>query len=415
MRIVIIGGGASGLMAAVTAAENGAAVTVLECGNKPAKKLYATGNGKCNLTNTDMSAGYYRSADTNLVKKTIERFGYKDTLNFFSGLGLLFKDRNGYIYPSTGQAATVAQLLVRRCQELGVRIKCSTKVLSVQKHKNRFIIKCSSEEKETKKEQEETADIAILAAGSPAGGFGCKVTGAMLASSFGHKIIPLVPALTALKCENTQFFKAASGVRVEAETALCRSKNRQIIAKDTGELQITDYGISGIPVFQISRYAGYAFLQKEEIAAIIDFLPEYDFFTLLEAVKKSRKMYGNRTILETLSLIFHEKLVRGVLLSSGIKENQKLSKLDDSEIKKLLYHFKQFSVKITGTNDIKNSQVCAGGVSTLELTEDFMSKKAENLYIIGETVDVDGICGGYNLQFAWASGHIAGRAASLKK
>lgn len=440
MKVIIIGGGASGLTAAAIAAQAGAEVTVLEGRDKPAGKLYATGNGRCNLTNINMSDKYYRSADTDLIEKTIKRFGYQDTLDFFHGLGLLFKDRDGYIYPSTGQAATVAKLLVRRCEELGVRIKCAAMVVSIKKGKKGFAVKYMQQDSTKQdnikqdctkpnaakrdftkqkiygeKEIEEMADRVILAAGTPAGGFGCRVTGTELAKAMGHTIIPLVPALTGLRCENRKFFQAAAGVRIEAKITLYQEEDKQATAEDTGELQLTDYGISGIPVFQISRFAGYALLQKKNVSARIDFLPEYDFETLLAELKKSRKLYGNRSIFETLSLIFHAKLVKGVLISTKIKESKKITELTDRELKELLCYFKRFSVKVTGVNEMKQAQVCAGGVSTAELTENFMSKKVENLYITGETVDVDGICGGYNLQFAWASGYIAGQAASYKE
>lgn len=430
MKIIIIGGGASGLISAAVAAENGAEVIVLEGRDKPAKKLYATGNGRCNLTNTNMSDKYYRSADTNLIKKTLKKFGYQETLAFFHSLGLMFKDRNGYIYPSTGQAATVAELLVKRCEELGVIIKCESMAVSIKKTKNsRFIVKYiqgkdvqknavqqnTNQKTEHRGELEETTDKVILAAGSPAGGFGCRVTGTELAKTAGHTIIPLVPALTGLKCENKTFFQAAAGVRIDAKVALYLDKNTQAAVEDMGELQITDYGISGIPVFQISRFAGYALLQNQKAVVQIDFLPEYDFSTLLDELENSRKVYGNRSILEVLSLIFHAKLVKGALLSAKIKESRKIADFSNKELKRLVLYFKQFLVRVSGVNELKQAQVCAGGVSTTELTDDFMSKKTKNLYITGETIDVDGICGGYNLQFAWASGYIAGKAASCKK
>lgn len=417
MKIVIIGGGASGLTAAISAAERGASVTVLECGSKPARKIYATGNGRCNLTNTDMDMRYYRSADMELPAKTIQRFGYKDTMHFFGELGMMFKNRNGYIYPSTGQAATVAEILVSRCLEAGVEIRCSTRAMSVRKDRNRFKISCETDIRKENREAhtertEETADRLILAAGSTAGGFGCGVTGAELAASLGHKIIPLVPALTALRCQNRTFFRMASGVRIDARVSLVRDRDGEVLSEETGELQLTDYGISGIPVFQVSRYAGYELKRGEKISALMEFLPEYHFQALWDVLGKTRAYHKNRSVLEAFSCIFHTKLVKGMLLSMGVSENRKMAELKDGELKKILGYFKQFRAEVTGTNDMKNAQVCAGGVSTRELTEDFMSKKVKNLYIIGETVDVDGVCGGYNLQFAWASGRIAGLAAS---
>lgn len=419
MKIVIVGGGASGLTAAISAAEQGAQVTVLECADRPARKICATGNGKCNLTNKNMDVSHYRSADPALVKNTLARFGCRETLEFFENQGMLFKDRNGYVYPSTGQASSVAELLLGRCRELGVVLKCNTKVLSVRKKKEKFTLFCETEIKQNKKvlecrQTKEEADRVILAAGSTAGGFGCDSTGTELAASLGHKIIPEVPALTSLKCANPPFFREVSGVRVDGHVALFE-EGGDMLGEDTGELQLTGYGISGIPVFQVSRYAAYALREGKEVTAVLDFLPEYSFTELWEKVQESRTRYKDRKIAEVFSYLYNGKLVRGILTVMGIKENQKISEVAPEHLKKVIRQFKQFKIKVTAVSELQNSQVCAGGVSTGELTGDFMSRKVENLYIIGEMTDVDGICGGYNLQYAWASGRIAGLAAGRQE
>lgn len=419
MKIVIVGAGASGLVAAICAAEHGADVTILECANKPAKKIYATGNGKCNMTNYKMDISCFHSFDLTLVSETLKRFTTEQTLAFFEQMGLMLKEKNGYVYPSTGQASTVAELLVKRCQELGVVIKCDTTVLAVEKKKKQFSLLCETVCKKEKKIVErkkgkEQADVLILAMGSRAGGFGCEITGTSIAARFGHRIIPEVPALTALKCKKPGFFKLTAGVRIDGKVTVSE-RGKKILSEDSGELQLTSYGISGIPVFQVSRFASYALKDKKKVEASIDFLPEFSFSCLLEKLQNFQTMYKNRTIEETLALIFHVKLVKGILNQTGIRETTKMRELSLLDLKKLLQQFKNFRVEVTGVNDLQNAQVCAGGVDTEEITTDFMSKKIPNLYIVGEMLDVDGICGGYNLQFAWASGKIAGESAAKIK
>lgn len=411
MKIIVIGAGASGLTAAIAAAEQGAKILMLECASKPGKKIYATGNGKCNLTNRNLSAANYRSADLALIGHTLERFGSRQTMEFFENLGMFFKDKNGYVYPSTGQASTVAEVLVKRCRELGVEISCDSKVTSVRKTKSRFSVFYEKEEKQL----EEQADIVILAAGSRAGGFGCEVTGTKLAKFCGHRIIPEVPALTALHGNATKFFKLVSGVRVDGTIFLREEGKKGILSQDTGELQLTSYGISGIPAFQVSRYASYGLKRGAKLNAVLDFLPEYTYHMLWDKIETERTCHGNRTLEDIFAAIYHRKLVCGILKTAGVDGSRKIKSTSPEERKRVLQFCKQMVIPLTGTNDLSASQVCAGGVDTGEVTLEFQSKKIENLYIIGETLDVDGICGGYNLQFAWASGWIAGQDAGRKE
>ncbi|MDY5577138.1 MAG: aminoacetone oxidase family FAD-binding enzyme [Lachnospiraceae bacterium] len=415
MKIVIIGAGASGLTAAIAAAGQGAEVIILECANKPGKKIYATGNGKCNLTNSHMHEKYYRSNEESLflVKEALKRFSYEDTRNFFEGLGMLLKEKNGYWYPETGQASSVAELLVRRCEELGVKIICNTCVKNVKPEKAGFRI--FAENNLNQEKQVFCSDKLILAAGSRAGGFGCEVTGTKIAKDLGHHVISEVPALTGLICKEKKFFQIVAGVRTDGKVMLREEKKECMIAWDEGELQLTDYGISGIPVFQVSRYAAYKLEEGKKIKAVLEFLPLYTQKQLLDQLKINRKKYGNRTVLDILSCMVNSKLARGLLMLAGIKESQKIMSLKDEELQKIAKQLKNTEITVTGSKELKNAQVCAGGVDTREIDENFQSKLVKNLYIIGEMLDVDGICGGYNLQFAWSGGWIAGKASGERK
>ena len=416
MKIIVIGGGASGLTAAICAAGQGAKETVLEAADRPAKKIYATGNGKCNLTNQKMDELCYRGMDPEFAKRTLEKFGFEETLEFFGNMGMMFKNRNGYFYPSSGQASSVAELLIHRCEEAGVSIRVNCMVKEVTKKNGTFLIRCKVQKKQGKKVLEEKeitekCDKVILAAGSNAGGFGCEITGSRIAAQMGHCIVPEVPALTALECGQKDFFQKNSGVRTDGKITVL-DEGEHILAEDTGELQLTAYGVSGIPAFQVSRYAAYALRQKKPVYAQLDFLSEFSFVELYDKIQIVRKRYPESKISDVLSCIFNRKLAESFLDELKVEPNFPVSKMDPARIKKLLQHMKKFRVKILNVKGMEHAQVCAGGVSTGELTDEFMSRKVKDLYIIGETVDIDGMCGGYNLQFAWAGGWISGHAAA---
>lgn len=413
MNVVIIGGGAAGLVAAIEAGKRGYQVTLLEQAEKLGKKIYATGNGKCNLSNMDMDVKKYRSTHPMFVKKTLERFGVKDTIGYFENLGLLLRDKNGYLYPSTGQASSVAECLAGKCYDVGVQVKTNTKALKVRKTNEKFLIdiliSVLKEKKVVKTQSEQIwADKVILALGTRAGGFGCDITGEILGKSLGHKIISVVPALTALRCENEEFFKQVSGVRCDGRIEIW--SNGRKLAQDTGELQLTDYGFSGIPTFQISRYGAYALAKQEKVTVTVDFLPEYSEAFLNQVLEKSIKNNNNRSILEVLAYIYNGKLVKGILAFLHIQEQELAIKISRDQRARLIETLKNFRVRVKSVNEVKNAQICAGGIDVGQIKDTFESKIVDDLYIVGEMLDVDGICGGYNLQFAWAGGYIAGNS-----
>ena len=407
---IIVGGGAAGLLAAITAAEGGAAVTILEHMPRVGKKILSTGNGKCNMTNLHMTAECYRSGVDDVPMQVIEKFSVADTIAFFRRLGVLTTDRNGYVYPASGQAQTVLDALRDKADGLGVRTCCDSKVLSINKKKDgRFAVKTEA--------QSYSADFVILCAGSMAAkATGSDGSGYELAKGLGHKIKKPLPALVQLKCKG-DFFKAIAGVRTDVKVSLyIVDKNGDrgvLLAEDQGELQLTDYGISGIPVFQVSRYAAEALDHKKRVEAVIDFMPDMTEDELFATLKEQRTYLNDRVAGDFINGLFNKKLAALFLKTARFKQDQPVSEINNKKLAELCHVIKEASFEVTGTNPYDKAQICMGGVELREInTETMESRLVPGLYFAGEILDVDGICGGYNLQWAWSSGHLAAVSAT---
>ncbi len=405
---IIIGGGASGLVAAIAAAQNGASVTLIEHTGKLGKKLLSTGNGRCNMTNLKISADCYRADDPDFPMKVIERFPLSATLDFFRSLGIVTTERRGYVYPAPGEARAVLDALYQKITSLDVAIilSCEPEAIAVNgEGPDRFHVvtdRCDI-----------SGDFLIIAAGSCAApATGSDGSGYGLARSLGHTVNRPLPALTALKCEGS-FFNGAAGVRTDANVSLY-SDRRGFLASDRGELQINEHGISGIPVFQVSRFASEALDLGENVNASIDFAPSYSESGLRDMLKEQRDYLAAQPSRIFLNGIFNRKLAVLFLKQAGISSKTNVSGITDKNINELEKMIKKFTVKVISPNPFEQAQVCMGGVSTREIDPETMeSKLVPGLYFAGEIVDVDGICGGYNLQWAWSSGYTAGRSAAL--
>lgn len=402
MRTIgVIGGGASGMAAAITIkrCKPNIKVIIFEKNESIGKKILATGNGKCNFTNKKIESKYYNSSDKTLLQEVLCRFSYEDCITFFHSLGIKELLRDDYCYPRSGQARTVLMALIRELNHQDVIIKEDCRIDSVKKIKNGFLLTSDNNR------QYEVQKV-ILATGGKAGiGKEPDNMGYQIADKFGHEIIPTVPALVQLVVDRNPL-KAAKGVRTNAKvTAYCRDKK---LAVSSGELQITDYGISGILVFQISRFISYALYQDESAIVSIDFASEYTkeefYHFLLERYRK----FPHFTWLEFLNGFFPEKLAMVLLKLSGLPCNDGI-KGCESALQVLICHTKDLKLSVVGTKGFDMAQVTAGGVSTKQINPDTMeSCICPGLYFTGELMDVDGMCGGYNLHFAWASGTIAG-------
>ena len=401
--VAVIGGGASGMMAAVTAASEGARVILLEHKDRIGKKILSTGNGRCNFTNIHQEPICYHSEDPLFPWEVVERFNAQAVISFFFQLGVYSKNRNGYIYPNSDQASAVLDAFRMELDRLKVEIRTGVECREIRPGKKGFTVLTD--------QGPVRADRVILCAGSKAAPTtGSDGSGYDLAKKLGHRILPVLPALTALKCEE-KFFKSIAGVRANGSVSIW--SGGECIAKDTGEIQLTDYGISGIPVFQVSRYASKLLYEKKETDAVLDFMPDFTK-TQTDAFLRARaKTRPDKSAEMFLIGLFHKKLCDLWIRLSEIPRQRKAGELTEDEIARLTSLIKEFRVRVRETNPYDKAQVCCGGVDTREVNpETLESVYVPGVYFAGEILDVDGMCGGYNLTFAWASGYVAGKAAS---
>ena len=388
-QIIIVGAGASGLVAAIKAAAIGAAVTVLEQNDRPGRKICATGNGRCNMTNLNNIENAYRGSHPEFVKDALKQFSVDDTLSFFQKLGICTTDRSGWIYPRSNQAQSIVDVLTMKARSLKVKLKTNQYVTGVSftgghwnVHTNGWTYTC---------------DAVILANGSKASSVaGSSESGYEISRSLGHHLIEPLPALTALKCRG-DFFSGWSGVRTEGKVTLYINGTPE--TSQQGELQLTDYGVSGIPVFQISRYAIRAIYEKKKVDLSINFFPELTKQELQEYLGRRKNDCPYKNEKELLTGLFPEKLIR-VLAAQ----------------KDLISAITDFRLSVKSGLSFEQAQICSGGVDTSEIDSHTMeSRLHKGLYFAGELLDIDGTCGGYNLQWAWSSGATAGIHAAKEE
>ena len=410
-KVAVVGGGAAGMMAAVQAAYAGARVTVYERNDRVGKKILSTGNGKCNFSNEDMRATCYYGSGAGYVDGFYKQFGVAETKTFFRELGMRIKDRNGYLYPASEQAATVLDVLRYEMERLGIEICAGCRVTGIDGPGNpgcRLTL-----ETETAAYKKRTYDAVILACGGRAAPkTGSDGTGLAMAMRLGHRIVPTVPALTALRCGET-FWKQVAGVRCEARLMLYIDGNE--VSSVQGELQLTDYGISGIPVFQFSRIAAYALQEGRTVTVKIDLMPDPGAADTQEAFWAQRwERQKGQSMEQFVTGTVNKKVGLLLLKLAGIRETETVCEIEGARRRKLEQLFHAFEVTVKGTNSFEQAQVCAGGVDFAEVTDRLESVRRPGLFFAGEMLDIDGICGGYNLQWAWSSGAVAGRAAAGK-
>ena len=412
----IIGGGASGLMAAVAAAEKngtGDEIYVLEKKERIGKQILVTGNGKCNLTNLsfplDRLGEYYHGASAGRLQALFSRFSPEDTCGLFRKMGMLTVSRDGYVYPLSGQASTVLDTLRFELERRKVWIRTECRIAAVEPLKRGGYLV------HTQEDDTYRFDRLILACGSPAGQKGREgMDGYAYAASLGHTVVPVQPALTALRCEG-DFWKALAGVRCQASIRLMIGKTQKPETfsehSEEGELQLTDYGISGIPVFQLSRHASFALAAGRRVRAQIDFLPSFagkeeEYRKLAE---ERISAFRGRPLEMLFCGLVNKKIILALLKQNGLRIQDTAEQRNEPAIRRVFSGLRAFPVQVKGVNPFSAAQVCAGGVPLDEVTDRMESRKHPGLFLAGELLDVDGRCGGYNLQWAWTSGYLAGR------
>lgn len=396
---IIIGGGPAGMTAAIIARRNGLKVCIIEHQDRIGKKILSTGNGKCNITNMDIGPHCYNSNSKEDFFSVVKKFGPSDIITFFNGMGMLTMDKNGYIYPRSEQASVVLDTLRFELEKLGVVIYTNAKDAKITSANNGFKVKFG--------DTEITSNKLVLSCGSKcAPKTGSDGSGYVLASNFGHKIIKVIPALVQIICDEN-FYKELQGVRCNANLRV--TVNNDTVVTEQGELQLTGYGISGIPVFQLSRTIKRLIDRKQSPVVYIDFVPEYSESQLIDFITNSVKNNGNSDITQMLSGIINKKIANVIVKECNIKPSSKCEEIDSDQIKRIISKIKNFSTIPKDTNGFDNAQVCAGGVELLDVDLNTMeSKLVKGLYFAGEILDVDGRCGGYNLTWAFASGKLAG-------
>ena len=380
-NIAIIGGGASGAISAIFLLRKGHKVTIFEKNNRLCKKVDITGNGRCNISNQNLSSKYfYSSTDKKHIKSIINRFNTQDTIKFFESLSIELKiSPNGRIYPSSNQASTISQRLKEWIKILKADVFLNTTITQVDIKNEKFII------------QNKSFDKLIIATGSQAmPKLGSCSIGYDIAKSFGHTISPLFPSLVQLKA-NDKNLHIAKGVKTEAK----------IIFQDisfVGDILFTDYGLSGSAILDISRFVSSQLLTKKCVTVNIDLFPNN---SIEQIVNRFNKLYNPSLSIESnLNGILNIKLVRYLIKRYAILT------LSKKMFKQLAYQLKSISFEIYATKGFDNAEVSAGGVVLDELSKNLESLKHKNLFFIGEIVDVDGACGGYNLQWAISSASV---------
>ena len=396
--VVVIGGGASGFITAIVAKRRGIDVTILEKKDRVLKKVLTTGNGRCNYTNITANIKNYYGEDISQIEHILNDFSPTQTINFFKEIGIepKFRER-GKVYPMSDQASSIVDALRFEAERLGIKVITDFDVKDLQKKINQFIITSVDN-------REYYANKIVMSTGGKSyPELGTDGKGYDIAKKLGHKISELKPSIVQLKTDK-ESVKGMQGIKVDTKIyALYKEKK---VAEEDGELLFTDYGISGNAVFNIS----YITALYNNLTFSVDFMPNYEYNDLLELLEIRKIKLEYMTMENFLNGIVNKKLGQFLIKKSGIEKlSYSVSNLKDIQIKKITEILKNYRINILGTTGFKNAQVTSGGVCISDVDmETLESKKIKNLYFTGEIMDVFGDCGGYNLQWAWASGYFVG-------
>ena len=385
MNIVVIGGGVSGVISAIYAARRGLNVTILERNNKLLKKLLMTGNGRCNYYNSDQNRLHYHSFNPEYINKIIDDASLDELKNFYRELGIIPRIKEGYYYPYSNQASSVRELLIFELNRLNVKVKCDYLVEDI-KHDDLFIIN-----------NDIKADKVIISTGSKAyPKTGSDGMGYDFLKKLNHSITTIAPALVQIKANN-KYLKELDGVRSDAHVSLYDKD--KLLKEEIGELQFTDYGISGICTFNLSH------LLKDGTK---DKSVKINFIKGIESeIDRLKKTTINKTAVEVFEGAINYKIIRVILKMMGLDPDILWNDLTEKEL--FINTLSNFRLDLIGTNGFDRSQVCTGGLSLNDININTMeSLKVKNLYIVGEILDLDGDCGGYNLTIAFITGYKAG-------
>lgn len=395
--VIIIGGGAAGLCAAVYLKQKAPEKTVriLEGLPRVGKKLITTGNGRCNITNKNINLERYHGKHKEFCKYALEKYNVAFCEEFFESIGIPFIYEGDKAYPASLQAGSVVDCLRFAAEELGVIIHTDTKVTNI----NTF----GKDYKVIADRVSFIASNVIIATGGLAGGekLGCDGGMLKLLTKAGFRVTKTHPSIVQVKTIN-DISKQLKGIKVDANVSLKCGNN--LLRKDFGEVLFTDYGLSGPPVLQVSRAAS----QNDNTVISLDIMPDIDFDALCDIIEKRVNRFTNRPLEEFFTGMLNKRVGQVVLKTAGLKLSDKVGVIDNFVVKRIAHIIKSMEFAVTGTTGFANAQVTAGGLDTVQFVDDSMeSREYKKLYCVGEILDIDGDCGGFNLQWAWSSAMCA--------
>ena len=413
--LTVIGGGASGMTAAICAAAKGLHVTIIEHNQRVGKKILSTGNGRCNLSNVNVSASDYRGSGTALLQGVLDRYGTEETAAFFRRIGVPLRTEEGRIYPRTMQAKTVLDALRFEIDRQEIGLRTEETITSVKKSGNRFLLLTSTGDKI------ETNALLFAVGGKAAPKSGSDGSANRLIRSLGHSITEQQPALTPLVTD-APYRRALKGLRIDGTAELY--VNGAIVQKEQGQIQFTETGISGIPVFDLSGAASEALSAHQTVQVCLDFLPDLRISQVEEELLERIHTFSGDRIETILNGFLPKKLVIELCKICGMRPSDSLAALFPDmapehyslmplpgQLREFAWQCKGLFQHITGTMGFDPAQTTAGGIPAGELTPDLESAIVPGLFFAGEIIDLCGRCGGYNLQWAWSSGMAAADAA----
>ncbi len=396
-KVLVIGGGAAGLTAAICAARQGAQVTVLEKMDRVGKKILATGNGRCNVMNVGPLR--YHGGEA-FAKEVLAHADTGRVAAFFDSLGLtLREEEEGRVYPASGLASSVLDVLRLGCARHGVEIVCNAPVYKIERRNNGWVVYTG--------DKHYLADTVVVTGGGKAAPkLGSDGSAYALLTSQGHRLITPKPAITQLKTE-TEPIRGLAGIRAQAEVWLTRKDT--ILHREKGEILFTEYGVSGVAAMQLARDAAGSSLHINLLPAI-----NMEESGLYSALTRRAELFSAAPLEQFFSGWLHARLGMALLKRAGIGPLSRLcASLSSGEISALASLLKDFPLAVTGVQGFDSAQVTAGGIDTIDFDPRTMaSRLAPGLYAAGEVLDVDGDCGGFNLLFAWAGGILAGEHAA---
>ena len=393
--VIIIGGGAAGMCAAaaIKMRDRSISVMIIEQLSRVGKKLITTGNGRCNITNKQITLDRYHGENKNFARFALENFDNYYIEDFFSELGIVFTyDETGRAYPYSFQASSVVDALRFSLDELGVQVLTDTSFSGFKKKGNSYIVNTDK--------GDFLSEVLIVATGLYSGGkkLGSNGSGLKILKSSGYKTVKTTPAIVQLKTE-TDIVRSLKGIKVDADATIF--VNGKPVRSEFGEVLFCDYGLSGPPIMQISRVVERVAGEKK---IVLDLMSEYSFENVCDMLQFRVTALINRNLDEFFTGMLNKRVGQAIVKLCGLKLSERVSKLRGADVKKMASIIKSMSFKGCATTGFENSQVTSGGLDTSQFDDKtMMSKKDEGLYCIGEILDIDGDCGGFNLQWAWAS------------